>query len=122
MKLLQQACALASWFLKGLLVVLLTVYRYTVSPLIHMLAPGSGCRFEPSCSAYALEAVHSHGPFRGSWLALKRLARCHPWGGSGYDPVPHSCSCTRQKDHQHPTPFKPSPHMEGPSHSTHQNL
>ena len=46
------------------------------------------CRFAPSCSAYAIEALERHGAFRGGWLTLKRLLRCHPWGGSGYDPVP----------------------------------
>jgi len=46
------------------------------------------CRFMPSCSAYAIEALERHGAFRGGWLTLKRLLRCHPWGGSGYDPVP----------------------------------
>ena len=65
------------------------VYRYTLSPLL----PRS-CRFEPSCSAYALEALASHGPVRGSWLALRRLSRCHPitflGGSSGYDPVPRA--------------------------------
>jgi putative membrane protein insertion efficiency factor len=46
------------------------------------------CRFQPSCSAYAIGALRRYGALRGSWLAAKRLARCHPWGGSGYDPVP----------------------------------
>jgi putative membrane protein insertion efficiency factor len=46
------------------------------------------CRYAPSCSAYAIEALEKHGCFRGGWLTLKRLLRCHPWGGSGYDPVP----------------------------------
>ena len=63
------------------------VYRYLLSPVMP-----PRCRFHPSCSAYALEALAEHGPFKGSWLALRRLARCHPvtWlgGGSGYDPVP----------------------------------
>ncbi|MDA5192942.1 membrane protein insertion efficiency factor YidD [Govanella unica] len=59
------------------------IYRLVVSPL---LPPR--CRYMPSCSAYALEAIESHGPLRGLWLALRRLARCHPWGGSGFDPVP----------------------------------
>ena len=48
----------------------------------------SPCRFDPSCSTYALEALHQHGAGRGSWLAVRRLSRCHPWGGHGWDPVP----------------------------------
>jgi putative membrane protein insertion efficiency factor len=59
------------------------VYRMFVSPVLP-----SACRFEPSCSRYALHALHRHGALRGSWLAIKRVARCHPWGGGGYDPVP----------------------------------
>lgn len=59
------------------------IYRTCISPL----TPPS-CRFTPTCSAYAAEAIRVHGPFRGLWLALRRLMRCHPWGGSGYDPVP----------------------------------
>lgn len=51
-----------------------------------MLPPS--CRFTPTCSAYALEALQRHGPFKGSYLTIRRLLRCHPWGGSGYDPVP----------------------------------
>jgi putative membrane protein insertion efficiency factor len=48
----------------------------------------SPCRFDPSCSAYALEALESHGAARGTWLTVRRIARCHPWGGMGWDPVP----------------------------------
>lgn len=59
------------------------LYRCCISPLL----PPS-CRFTPTCSQYAVEALRKHGPLRGTWLTLKRLARCHPWGGSGYDPVP----------------------------------
>ncbi|HMQ42402.1 MAG TPA: membrane protein insertion efficiency factor YidD [Paracoccus sp. (in: a-proteobacteria)] len=58
-------------------------YRLLLSPWV-----GHGCRFQPTCSAYALEALEKHGAFRGSWLALRRILRCHPWGGEGYDPVP----------------------------------
>ena len=58
-------------------------YRSCISPL----TPPS-CRFTPTCSQYALEALRRHGAIKDSWLAIKRLLRCHPWGGSGYDPVP----------------------------------
>jgi putative membrane protein insertion efficiency factor len=65
------------------LVVLITGYRRFVSPL---MAPR--CRFEPSCSAYALEAIREHGALRGAWLAVRRVGRCHPFHPGGYDPVP----------------------------------
>lgn len=58
-------------------------YRYALSPLL-----GGHCRYHPSCSAYALQALARHGAARGSWLALRRIGRCHPWGGSGVDEVP----------------------------------
>jgi putative membrane protein insertion efficiency factor len=69
-------------------------YQLLVSPVL-----GPSCRYLPSCSEYAAEAILRHGALAGSWLAVKRLARCHPWGGSGYDPVPgrrapvHSIGC-----------------------------
>lgn len=55
----------------------------------------SPCRYVPSCSVYALEALEAHGAVRGAWLATRRLARCHPWGGHGYDPVPEASSHAR---------------------------
>ena len=58
-------------------------YRFAISPLI-----GSRCRFHPTCSAYALEALEKHGALRGGWLTLRRLLRCHPWGRGGIDNVP----------------------------------
>ncbi|MDQ3957697.1 MAG: membrane protein insertion efficiency factor YidD [Actinomycetota bacterium] len=69
--------------LARLLVLLLGAYRRFVSPVL-----GPHCRFEPTCSAYALEAIRGHGALRGTWLAARRIARCHPWGGGGLDPVP----------------------------------
>jgi putative membrane protein insertion efficiency factor len=58
-------------------------YRVVISPMI-----GSNCRYDPSCSAYMLEALDRHGALKGGWLGLRRIARCHPWGGSGIDNVP----------------------------------
>ena len=65
------------------LIALVTAYRYALSPLL-----GRHCRFHPSCSAYAVEALERHGVWRGTWLALRRIGRCHPWHPGGYDPVP----------------------------------
>lgn len=67
-------------------------YRYLISPF----TPAS-CRYRPTCSAYAQEAILKHGVWRGSGLALRRMARCHPWGGSGYDPVPDLAPTARSK-------------------------
>lgn len=69
--------------LAWLLIGLLTVYRRLISP---MLAPS--CRFEPSCSRYALDAVRTHGALKGAWLAVRRLLKCHPFHEGGFDPVP----------------------------------
>lgn len=71
-----------SWTVRSLLA-LVRVYQLVISPLI-----GPRCRYAPSCSAYAQEALARHGLLRGGRLAVARLLRCHPWGGSGYDPVP----------------------------------
>ncbi|WP_142849105.1 membrane protein insertion efficiency factor YidD [Telmatospirillum sp. J64-1] len=67
-------------------------YQLFLSPLL----PPS-CRYAPSCSQYALEAIATHGALRGGWLAFRRIARCHPWGGSGFDPVPPK----RDTQHHH---------------------
>ncbi len=69
--------------MKQLLLVLLGFYRYAISPML-----GRRCRFFPSCSEYAAEAVEKHGAVRGSWLSVRRLFRCHPWNPGGFDPVP----------------------------------
>jgi putative membrane protein insertion efficiency factor len=73
----------ANTFAISLLAAVIHLYQWLVSPWL-----GPACRFEPTCSRYAIEAVQRHGPLRGPWLALKRLARCHPLGDHGYDPVP----------------------------------
>ena len=69
--------------IKWILILPIRFYQLSISPML----PKS-CRFEPTCSAYAVEAIRRHGPVKGLWLAVRRILRCHPWGGSGYDPVP----------------------------------
>lgn len=64
-------------------IALIKLYQWIISPVI-----GPKCRFTPTCSQYAIEALKKHGVFKGLWLTIRRLSRCHPWGGHGYDPVP----------------------------------
>ena len=64
-------------------IALIKLYQWIVSPML-----GPKCRFTPTCSQYAIIALKKHGVFKGLWLTVKRLSRCHPWGGHGYDPVP----------------------------------
>jgi len=69
--------------MKRILIALVLAYRYVISPLI-----GSSCRFQPTCSQYAIDALKTRGVFKAGPLIIRRLTRCHPWGGSGSDPVP----------------------------------
>lgn len=69
--------------MKAILVGLISAYRYAISPFL-----GRNCRFEPSCSEYAANAIREHGALRGTWLGARRVCRCHPWHDGGYDPVP----------------------------------
>jgi putative membrane protein insertion efficiency factor len=64
-------------------IALIKVYQHFISPLL-----GASCRYTPTCSQYGVEAIKKYGAFKGGWLTMKRIARCHPWGGHGYDPVP----------------------------------
>ena len=84
-------------WITGLLKLPVLMYRYGISPLIP-----PRCRYVPTCSEYAIEALDIHGPAKGSLLAAGRICRCHPWGGSGYDPVPPACTdtATPQTSHQ----------------------
>jgi putative membrane protein insertion efficiency factor len=69
-------------FLSRLVILLIRFYQYGISPY----TPGS-CRYSPTCSQYGVDAIRKYGPWKGLWLAIKRISRCHPWGGNGYDPV-----------------------------------
>ncbi|HEX3009480.1 MAG TPA: membrane protein insertion efficiency factor YidD [Bacteroidales bacterium] len=64
-------------------IIIVRIYQYTLSPFL-----GGRCRYTPSCSEYAIEALKKHGVFKGLYLSVKRILSCHPWGGHGYDPVP----------------------------------
>ncbi|MDR7085519.1 putative membrane protein insertion efficiency factor [Aeromicrobium panaciterrae] len=75
------------WFLKA--------YRFAISPLY-----GQVCRYHPTCSAYALQAVETHGAIRGVYLAARRVMRCHPWAAGGYDPVPQTHSLKNVNQHR----------------------
>ncbi len=70
-------------FFGGIFFLLIRGYQLFISPLLP-----SSCRYSPTCSQYGIEAIRKYGPFKGGWLTLKRIARCHPWGGHGHDPVP----------------------------------
>lgn len=72
-----------SWLISKIMLALIHVYRATLSPFL-----GGQCRFHPTCSAYGLEAIRTHGPWRGGWLTLRRIGRCNPFCKGGYDPVP----------------------------------
>jgi uncharacterized protein len=81
------------------LLAVIKAYQLTLSPWL-----GRQCRYLPTCSAYAAEAIERFGALRGSWLALQRLGRCHPWGGSGYDPVPEGGAAPRGGEPAVPAP------------------
>ncbi len=82
LKISQKSYKALRWLLALPLILVVEFYRRCISPF----TPPS-CRFTPTCSQYALQALRKYGPLKGSWLALKRIAKCHPWGGSGYDPL-----------------------------------
>jgi putative membrane protein insertion efficiency factor len=72
--------------MRFVLKILIRVYQVALSPLL-----GPNCRYYPTCSQYAIEAIESHGPLAGTWLTIKRISRCHPWHEGGFDPVPGHC-------------------------------
>jgi putative membrane protein insertion efficiency factor len=82
-RLIARLKTLAGNAVAAVLIGLVRFYQFAFSPWL-----GPRCRFEPTCSAYAIAAIRRFGPWRGGWLMIRRLSRCHPWGSSGYDPVP----------------------------------
>ena len=88
--------------MQSFLLALIRAYRYLLSPLL-----GQNCRFTPSCSSYAMQAIELYGPWRGTWLAMKRILRCHPFCRGGHDPVPghedaHACGHPTHPDQNPP--------------------
>jgi putative membrane protein insertion efficiency factor len=82
--------------MRGLIKAIIQTYRWLISPLL-----GPSCRFYPTCSAYALDALDRHGALHGSWLAVRRLLRCHPFNPGGFDPVPDTRACAETKGISH---------------------
>lgn len=78
-------------FFSLILIVLVRFYQAAISPML-----GANCRYTPTCSQYSIDAIKEWGAFKGFWLGIQRIAKCHPWGSSGYDPVPK-----KQKPHAH---------------------
>jgi putative membrane protein insertion efficiency factor len=85
--------------LSRILIAIVRLYQSAISSW----TPAS-CRFTPTCSAYAIDALRTHGAGRGTWLALRRVGRCHPWGGFGYDPVPPASGVDAQRVGEQPEP------------------
>ncbi len=69
--------------MRRFLIILVRIYQGALSPYL-----GNSCRYTPTCSQYAIQAIEKYGPWKGGWMAARRIARCHPWGGHGHDPVP----------------------------------
>jgi uncharacterized protein len=84
--------------MRPLLIGIITLYRWFVSPLL-----GPNCRFHPTCSCYAQEAIQRHGALRGSWLAARRIGRCHPWNPGCFDPVPEGTATDADHTHKRPS-------------------
>lgn len=83
-------------FFSGILMIPVKLYQWVISPIL----PNS-CRYDPTCSQYMIEALKVHGPIKGLWLGTRRISRCHPWGGFGYDPVPPKKKCCSHDEEQH---------------------
>lgn len=103
--------------MKWLLVTLLKGYRLFISPLY-----GQVCRYHPSCSAYALDAVQTHGSIKGTWLAICRIARCNPWALGGYDPVPQQDPAPKQDAAPKQDPMASHVEMAGPIATSKQGV
>jgi len=86
--------------LRKLFIAIIRIYQYTLSPLLG----SSKCQFEPSCSHYTVQAIETWGLSRGLWMGIKRIGRCHPWGGHGIDPVPRKSLPEQHKDYASQTP------------------
>ena len=110
--------------MKFLIRLLIVFYQRIISPPLHWIGgPNSGCRYDPTCSQYFLEAVETHGAIKGSWMGFRRISRCHPWGGFGFDPVPGSARDLAARElAEADSESGQIPESQDPGHSTKENF
>ncbi len=102
--------------MKWVIQTLIRCYQKLLRPFLRVISGGGNCRYHPSCSNYFLEATEAHGWLKGSLLGIRRILRCHPWGGCGYDPVPQIAEVVAEKDRDHASTTEQTSAIDSKSH------